>query len=283
MKILSFERDGTAGYGVVSGDGVIDLTSRIGAEYPTLRALLAAEALGEAESAAAGAAADFGLNDITFLPLIPEPRKIICVGLNYHAHIEETGNRPQDHPLLFVRFFDSQVGHLQPLVKPSNSDNFDYEGELAVIIGRHARHVSEADALSHVAGYSIYNDGSVRDWQRHTTQYTPGKNFPGSGGFGPWMVTSDEIPDPAKLSLTTRLNGAVMQQATTDMMIFNVPYLISYISEFINLEPSDVIVTGTPSGVGMGRKPPVYMKAGDELEIEISGIGTLRHPVINEK
>jgi 2-keto-4-pentenoate hydratase/2-oxohepta-3-ene-1,7-dioic acid hydratase in catechol pathway len=188
----------------------------------------------------------------------------------------------EEFPVIFVRFESSHVGHLEPILRPKVSQQFDYEGELAVIIGKEGRYIPADAALDYVAGYSIYNDGSVRDWQRHTHQYTPGKNFPSSGAFGPWLVTSDKIPDPAKLRLTTRLNGKVVQDSGIDDLLFDVPSLIAYCSNFTTLLPGDVIVTGTPGGVGAARKPPLWMKPGDTIEVEISEIGTLRNPVAQE-
>jgi 2-keto-4-pentenoate hydratase/2-oxohepta-3-ene-1,7-dioic acid hydratase in catechol pathway len=281
MRLMSFQAGGTTSFGAVNGDGVVDLKKALGGRHDDLRSLIAAGALDEAAKAAGGAA-DHGLDDVTHLPVIPNPAKIVCVGLNYEDHRIETGREPTGFPVLFPRFANCQVGHGQPMVKPRNSDMFDYEGELAVIIGKPARHVSREDALDHVAGYACYNDGSVRDWQSHTHQFLPGKNFTATGGFGPWMVTSDEIPDPSKLTLTTRLNGQVVQNANTDQLIFNIPFVISYISSFMELEPGDVIASGTPGGVGMKRNPPLFMKDGDTVEVEITKIGTLVNPIANE-
>ncbi|MCW5752508.1 MAG: fumarylacetoacetate hydrolase family protein, partial [Alphaproteobacteria bacterium] len=247
-----------------------------------LRKVLEAGALHEVADAAKGAKPDRRLADLTLLPPVTDPAKIICVGVNYDEHRKETGRDPSAHPVLFTRWADTQVGHGQAMVKPRNSERFDYEGELAVIIGRECRHAGAADALTFIAGYSCYHDGSVRDWQRHTHQFTPGKNFPATGGFGPWMVTADEVPDPQKLHLTTRLNGQVVQDTPTDLMIFDVRSLIVYISAFTTLRPGDVIITGTPGGVGDKRNPPLYMKGGDVAEVEIRGIGILRNPIVNE-
>jgi len=280
MKLASFRLRNKDTYGAVVDGGVIDLGTRL--KYPDLRALLAAGALGEAAAAVKGAKADAKIVDIDFLPVLPNPGKIICVGLNYKTHREETGRSETENPALFVRFADSQTAHLQPLVKPKASDKLDYEGELAVIIGKPGRHVPAEKALDIVAGYSCYNDGSVRDWQNHTMQWTAGKNFPKTGSFGPWMVTSDEIPDPSRLTLTTRLNGNVMQHTTTDLLIWPIDVLIKYISTFTELKPGDVISTGTPGGVGFKRNPPVFMKAGDTVEIEISSIGILENPIVAE-
>lgn len=280
MKLASFRLQNKDTYGVVIDGGVIDLGKRL--KYPDLRALLAAGAVAEVAAAVDGAKADAQIVDITFLPVLPNPGKIICVGLNYKTHREETGRSETENPALFIRFADSQTSHLQPLIKPKASDKLDYEGELAVIIGKPGRHVPADKALGIVAGYSCYNDGSVRDWQNHTMQWTAGKNFPKTGSFGPWMVTTDEIPDPAKLTLTTRLNGDVMQHTTTDMLIWPIDVLIKYITTFTELRPGDVISTGTPGGVGFKRNPPVFMKAGDTVEVEISSIGILENPIVAE-
>jgi len=283
MKLVTFEVGGTLGYGVVEGTDIVDVSAIMMDRFPDLKSLVAS---GDAVAALSGvdlrAATRHNLDSVTLKPVIPNPDKIICVGLNYEMHRQETGRDESRYPVLFTRFANSQMGHGEPLVRPRQSTKFDYEGELAIVIGKSGRHIPEAEALSYIAGYSCYNDGSVRDWQRHTHQFTPGKNFPSTGGFGPWMVTADEIADPTKLELTTRLNGAVMQSATIDMMIFSIPHQIAYCSEFTELVPGDVIVTGTPGGVGARRDPPVFMKAGDVAEIEISGIGILRNPVVDE-
>ncbi|HUT48917.1 MAG TPA: fumarylacetoacetate hydrolase family protein [Alphaproteobacteria bacterium] len=282
MKLTSFARGGAPSWGAVVDGGIVDLGKAMGGKYPTLRSAIEGNALKEAAAAADGASPDASLDEVTLLPVIPDPDKILCVGLNYKSHIEETGRSDSDYPTIFTRFTNTQVGHGQPMIRPKDSDNYDYEGELALIIGTGGRHISEADALKHIAGYSCYNDGSIRDWQRHTSQFTPGKNFPGTGGFGPWMVTADEIPDPASMHLMTRLNGEVMQDATTDLLVFTVPVLIHYISTFTELVPGDVIVTGTPGGVGFKRNPPVFMKDGDTVEIEIDKIGILSNPIADE-
>jgi 2-keto-4-pentenoate hydratase/2-oxohepta-3-ene-1,7-dioic acid hydratase in catechol pathway len=282
MKLVSFVAQGRPSYGVVKGTGVIDLGNRLGDHWPTLRALLTAGALAEAERAGRDAAPDLSLEGLELAPVIPDPDKIICVGLNYRDHVAETGRTVTAKPALFARFAGSQVGHLRPLVKPVVSDEFDYEGELAVVIGKGGRHIPAEHALEHVAGYSCYNEGSVRDWQRHTTQYLAGKSFAGTGGFGPWLVTADEIPDPTRLTLETRLNGQVVQHTTTDLMITPVAEQIAYISTMLPLLPGDVIVSGTPGGVGAKRTPPLFMRPGDVAEVEISGIGVLRNPVVAE-
>ncbi len=273
MKLTSFAAGARAGYGAVTDAGVVDLGSRL--RYPDLRALLAAGALDEARQSAAGAKPDYPLTGVTLLPVIPNPDKIVCVGLNYEDHRVETGRDRTEHPALFLRVAGSQVGHGQPMLCPKESTMFDYEGEIAVIIGRPGRRIPQARAYEHVAGYACYNEGSVRDWQRHTVQWTAGKNFAKTGAFGPWMVTADEIPGGTRMKLVTRLNGEEMQHATTDQMIFKIPRLIEYISTFTALTPGDVIVTGTPGGVGSRRNPPVWMKPGDTVEIEVDKVGKL--------
>jgi 2-keto-4-pentenoate hydratase/2-oxohepta-3-ene-1,7-dioic acid hydratase in catechol pathway len=282
MKLVSFVIAGRASYGVVQDGGVVDLGRRVGDRWPTLKSLLAAGALAEIQRLANTIGPDLPLEDMEFAPVIPDPDKIICIGLNYRDHVAETGRPMTEKPALFARFAGSQIGHLRPLVKPSVSDEFDYEGELAVIIGKSGRHIPAHRALEYVAGYSCYNEGSIRDWQRHTSQFLAGKSFAGTGGFGPWMVTTDEIPDPSSLILETRLNGQVVQHSPTNCMITPVPEQIAYISTMLPLLPGDVIVSGTPGGVGVKRTPPLFMRPGDVAEVEISGIGILRNPVIAE-
>jgi 2-keto-4-pentenoate hydratase/2-oxohepta-3-ene-1,7-dioic acid hydratase in catechol pathway len=279
MRLMSFEHDGLAGFGVVVGDGVVDASTRLAGRPRGLREALAAGALPELARLTT-LQPDFALAEVEFAPVIPDAAaKLLCVGVNYLPHIKEMGRERPERPVLFVRFADSIVGHGQPLTKPRESEQFDFEGELAVVIGKRARRVSKERALDHVAGYACFNDGSVRDYQRHSQQFTPGKNFHRSGAFGPWLVTADEIPDPRQLTLTTRLNGAVMQHESVGELCFDVPALIEYCSTWTQLEPGDVIVTGTPGGVGAGRKPPLWMKPGDTVEVEISGIGALRNAV----
>ncbi|MEI6301252.1 MAG: fumarylacetoacetate hydrolase family protein [Betaproteobacteria bacterium] len=278
MKLLSFSRNNKATWGVATDAGVIDC----GSLFPTLRAALEANGLDKVKAFAAGRAADAKLTDITFLPVIPDPGKIICVGLNYQDHVKETKRDNTENPALFIRLAESQVGHNQPILLPPESTHLDFECEIAVIIGKAGRRISEKDSWSHVAGYAPYNDGSVRDWQRHTIQWTAGKNFSKTGGFGPWMMTRDEIADDEELSIETRLNGQVMQHSTTKHMIFSIPVLIKYISTFTSLQPGDVIVTGTPGGVGARREPPVWMKAGDKVEIELGKVGVLVNTIAKE-
>lgn len=282
MKLVSFSRNGQQGYGAVTDKGVVNLSAVMGSRFADLKALLAADALAEAATVAAQRTADFALADAVLLPVIPNPGKIWCCGLNYGEHVRESNREVTEQPTFFLRVADSQVGHEQAMVRPPESTQFDYEAEIAVVIGRPGRRIAEADAGKHVAGYACYNDGSVRDWQRHTSQWGPGKNFWRTGGFGPWMVTADEIPFDTVMTLSTRLNGVEMQRATTDMLIHSIARQIAYVSTIAPLEPGDVIVTGTPGGVGARRTPPVWMKAGDVCEIEVDRVGVLRNPIADE-
>jgi 2-keto-4-pentenoate hydratase/2-oxohepta-3-ene-1,7-dioic acid hydratase in catechol pathway len=276
MKLASFSVHGRRSFGIVEGDRIIDIGGGL-----DLRAALASGKIRELANRK-GEAASFPTNEIAWLPVIPNPDKILCIGLNYETHRLETGRRESAHPTIFLRLANTQTGHQTNLLRPKVSRDFDYEGELAVIIGRPGRYIPEQEAFAHVAGYACYNEASVRDWQMHTNQYTPGKNFPRTGGFGPWMTTADEIPDVSSLTLKTRLNGVVMQDARLDQLIFPIPRLIAYCSSFTPLEAGDVICTGTPGGVGFKRTPPAYMKAGDRVEVEISGVGTLANGVEDE-
>ncbi len=281
MRWLSFERDGEATFGLVKDDGVVD-ARRLAPELADLKAAVAAGRLAEMAQAAAGVPADLLLASLTFLPVIPNPGKILCAGLNYRAHQAETGRGGEPYPTIFVRFATAQVAHNQAMWRPRESANLDFEGEIALIIGRGGRRIAKENWLDHVAGFAPYNDGSVRDWQRHTSQFTPGKNFARTGGFGPWMMTPDEVGDPAAMEVTTRLNGEVVQNATASQMVFSFADLVAYCSTFTDLEPGDVIVTGTPGGVGAARTPPLWMKAGDRVEIEIKPVGTLVNEVVDE-
>ena len=277
MRWLSFEVAGRESFGFLGEDDVLtDVGARGG--FPDLKAAIAADALAQLAS-------DVGndripLSDIRYLPTIPNPDKVLCVGLNYRAHQEETGRGGEGVPTIFTRFAASQMGHLEPMVRPRESATLDYEGEIAMIIGRPGRRIARADALSHVAGFSIYNDGSVREYQRQTSQFTPGKNFSATGGFGPWMMTPDEIGDLDDMEITTRLNGEVMQNARASLLVHGFAELIGFCSIFTELVPGDVIVTGTPGGVGAARTPPVFMDDGDSIEIEVKPIGRLVNPVI---
>ena len=284
MRFIRF--DDAQGVGLaIEANGAAHGLHESDAGFPgTLAALLAR---GGGALRAAGEALAVGplvdLAKVKLLPPLPAPPKIICVGLNYRDHSAESGFKQPDYPTLFTRFATSLVGHGAPVVRPKVSDKFDYEGELVAVIGAGGRHISKDKALDHVAGYSLFNDVSVRDYQFKSPQWTIGKNFDGTGPFGPVFVTADELPAGAKgLRLQTRLNGQIMQDANTDDMVFDIATLIAIISEAITLESGDVIVTGTPSGVGQSRKPPVFMKAGDRIEVEIEKIGVLSNPVVDE-
>jgi len=279
MKLASFEIGGRASYGVVVGDKVFDLGRRLNARYPGLRSAIAAGLVDAASTPTD--APDYALAEVTLLPPVPDPQKIICIGLNYRAHAAEGGFKVPEFPSVFSRFTNTLVASGLPLVKPRSSGDFDYEGELAIIIGRGGRHIPDAAALGHVFGYTCFNDGSVRDYQfKHSL--TAGKNHPCTGGLGPWIVTSDEIPDPSRLTLITRVNGREVQRKGTDDMIFDVPAIIAYVSGWTTLCPGDVIATGTPEGVGFARKPPLWLVPGDIVEVDISGIGVLINHVVAE-
>jgi 2-keto-4-pentenoate hydratase/2-oxohepta-3-ene-1,7-dioic acid hydratase in catechol pathway len=279
MKLASYVADGRNCFGVVSGDGVVTVNGQLG--YASLRDALAGDGLAAIRQAARDAQPDHKLADVRMLPAIPNPNKILCAGINYRSHAAETGRALPKQPSMFVRFTDTLVGHDGEMVRPSISDNFDFEGELAVVIGRGGRHIPAERALQHVAGYTCFIDGSVRDYQKFSV--TSGKNFPSTGPLGPWVVTTDELADPTKLTLTTRLNGKQVQHSGTDLLIYSVPQIIAFCSDFTTLMPGDVIATGTPEGVGHSRNPPLWMKGGDVLEVEISGIGTLRSRIVDER
>jgi 2-keto-4-pentenoate hydratase/2-oxohepta-3-ene-1,7-dioic acid hydratase in catechol pathway len=276
VKLVSFENDG-AQWGVVRDDGVIDGRSLLGGRVKGLRHLLEMELLAKARAEAQGALATRSLEELTLLPVVPDAGKCFCIGLNYADHASETGKASPDRPRIFIRSVQSLIGAGAPVLRPRASEQLDFEGELALVIGKSGRHIPKAQALDHVAGYTCFMDGSIRDWQKHST--TAGKNFEATGPLGPMLVTVDEIQDPGALELTTRLNGEVVQQANTAQMIHTIPALIQYLSTMVTLQPGDVICTGTPKGVGSRRTPPLWMRPGDVIEVEISGIGLLRNPV----
>lgn len=274
MRYVSFTRpDGKASFGRLDGQTVFDL----GGAYASLKAAIAADALA---SLADGEA--FALDAVRLLPVIPDPDKILCVGLNYASHVAETGREQKEHPAIFTRYADSLIAEGEAMVRPPESVRFDYEGEVAIIIGKKGRRIAPENAWDHIAGYAPFNDGSIRDWQRHNIQFTPGKTWPGTGGFGPALVTPDEIADLGAQRVQTRLNGELVQDQPISDMIWDIPTIIAYCSAFTDLNPGDVIATGTPGGVGDKRKPALYMKAGDVVEISVGVIGTLTNPVIDE-
>jgi 2-keto-4-pentenoate hydratase/2-oxohepta-3-ene-1,7-dioic acid hydratase (catechol pathway) len=283
MKFLSFVRENTPSFGASSSeDLVVDLGARLGcADLGDALRRFGRDYLCDL---ALRGAADFRLTDIDrWRPVVSDPRCIACVGLNYEEHRVEAGRPQTVHPTVFLRLPSSQVGHLQPIVVPAEAPGgLDYEGEIAVIIGRQGRRIRPEQAWEHVLGLACYNDSSAREWQSHSTQWSPGKNFPGTGAFGPWLVTTDEIAETQRLALSTRLNGQLLQQADTSMMIFPIPELVAYISTFTELYPGDVIVTGTPGGVGFKRNPPLLMKPGDVVEVEVEQVGVLRNPIAAE-
>ena len=276
MKLASYIHHGRKSYGIYTEAGIIDLGQKIGQQYPTLKDLLQWDALDVAQQYV-DYPADITDKDITFLPVIEEPGKIFCVGMNYaekRKEFSETNNAPT----LFIRFPDSQTGHARPVIKPNLTEEFDYEGELAVIIGKAGENINRSDALSHVAGYSCYMDGSVRDWQH--AWFTAGKNWRQTGAFGPYMTTVDESPDPHALSIQTYLNGMLVQNDSTASMIHKVADLIAYISTFTMLSPGDVIITGSPGGVGKKRNPPLFMHEGDCVEVAIEKLGRLTNTIV---
>lgn len=284
MKFLSYTSNGQRGLAVET-DGVFTGLTEDAADYPGALLDLLRQG-GDALAAAARILAggdQVNLAKVSFRPPVEEAEKIVCVGLNYTDHSAESGFKQPDFPTLFARFNSSLIGHGAPIVRPEVSEQLDYEGELVAVIGREARNVPESEALAHVAGYSIFNDASIRDFQTRAPQWTAGKNFDDTGAFGPFFVTADALPEGcAGLTLTTRLNGTVVQQASIDQMVFPVARLIAICSSFMTLKPGDVIVTGTPSGVGLARKPQLWMKHGDICEVEIEGIGTLINPIRDE-
>lgn len=280
MRLLSFLFNGQLHVGVMKGDGIIDLSKHdVGR---SVKHLLQHGALDKVAELREKLAADVSPGDVRFLPPVLKPNKILCIGVNYRKHVLEMGRELPEHPWVFVRFADSFVGHDAAMIRPAVSDKYDFEGELAVVIGRSAHRVPAASAMDFVAGYCCLNDGSIRDYQRHSGQFTAGKNFLSSGSMGPWLVTKDDIADVENLQLETRLNGELMQSSSTGDLIFDIPTLIEYCSTFTRLEPGDVIATGTPGGVGTARTPPVWMRPGDTIEVSVSEVGQLRNTIADE-
>lgn len=276
MRLVSFTTEQDCGYGLVDQAGLRPANASLRARHSDLRALLAADALAELPSNLDPAVP---LDSVTLLSPIPNPDKILCVGLNYAAHIKETGRDKPAYPAIFTRYPSSLRGHGEPLLRPAVSEEFDYEGELAVIIGKEGRNIRAEDAAQHIAGYSCFNDGTIRDFQRHTSQFWSGKSFDDSGAMGPWIVTRDELPDPEAQHLRTVLNGKEVQSTPISDLAFSIGEIIAYLSTVTRLLPGDIIATGTPGGVGRFRNPPLYMFAGDRIEVEITGIGTLSNPI----
>ena len=282
MNFISFLNNNEESFGIVFNNKVTDLTGQIN-NIKSLKELIQFNCLEEGRSYAKNNPGDIDINSIKLLPVIPNPSKIICVGLNYHEHVKETEKTIADNPVTFQRFNDSQVAHLENMIIPKASDNLDFEGEMALIMKDSESHLSEDDALKYIAGYSCYNDGSVRDWQRHTkSTFGMGKNFKKTGSFGPHMVLAQDIDDYKQLTIKTYLNGEVMQSASLSQLIFDLPFLISYVSKALPWRAGDVLVTGTPGGVGFKRNPPIYLKEGDKVDITISEIGTLSNTLQNE-
>jgi 2-keto-4-pentenoate hydratase/2-oxohepta-3-ene-1,7-dioic acid hydratase in catechol pathway len=280
MRLASFSIGAKASYGAMIGDGIVDLGARAGTRWPTLRTAIAAGKIDDLRDLAAKHGADHALSDIRFAPILPDADKVMCIGKNYRDHAEETGSELPENPRVFLKHHSAIVAHQEPVVRPKVSDHFDFEGELTVVIGKPGRHIARERALDHVAGYTLLNDGSIRDYQQHSL--FAGKNFERTSGFGPCMTTADEIPNPAKLTLMTRLNGAEVQKSGVDKLLYDIPFLISYLSRVTTLQPGDCIATGTPAGVGSRRKPPLWMQPGDTIEVEVAEIGVLRNPVIAE-
>lgn len=279
MKLISFRHGAIDSYGLVDDQKVLDLGAVAGAEAPDLKAALAKGLL---PTLAARPAPVLPLSSVTLLPVLPNPGKIFCVGHNYEKHRQETGRAKVGHPSIFTRFADTLTAHRAPIVRPRVSTSLDFEGELAIVIGKGGRYIPEDEAMAHIAGFTCANDASVRDWQWHTQQFTPGKNFPSTGALGPVLVTPDEITDLPAVTVTTRLNGQVVQHAPLADLIFPLPVIMSYLSSFSPLSPGDVILTGTPGGVGAKREPPLWMKPGDVVEVDISGVGLLRNEIVDE-
>lgn len=277
MRYLTFRIDGQTRWGRVDSNRVTPLDGF----FPSLKAAIEAGAIATGDFAKAPGSS-LAVSEIEYLPVLPDPAKILCVGLNYEEHRRETGRNQVAHPTIFTRFADSQIGHGAPITRPRESTQLDYEGELAIVIGKGGRRIPAGSASEHIAGYSCYNDASVRDWQAHTTQFIPGKNFPGTGAFGPCLVTPEEFGAPGPQRLQTRLNGRVVQNAALAQMIFPIGVIIEYCSSFTPLHCGDVILTGTPGGVGVKRTPQVFMSPGDQIEVEIEGIGVLHNNVVGE-
>jgi 2-keto-4-pentenoate hydratase/2-oxohepta-3-ene-1,7-dioic acid hydratase in catechol pathway len=285
MRLLSFAVGDYVSFGAVNGEGIVDLGRLLGEQYPTLGAVLRAGELHRALSLGGTSKPTIALAEVRYLPTVTDPEKIICIGINYpdrNAEYKDGAEAPK-YPSVFMRTPGSLVGHLEPIVNPLESKQLDYEGEIVLVIGKAGRRIAAADAWQHVAGLALMNEGSVRDWLRHSKfNVTPGKNFERSGSFGPWLVTADEIPAGAQLRLTTHVNGELRQEDTTANLIFPFARLIEYLSSFMRLLPGDVIATGTPTGAGARFDPPKYLRGGDVVEVHVPELGTLRNTVVDE-
>lgn len=284
MKLLSYQSADRRSWGALVDGEIIDLAAA-NPGWPTLAFALGdagTDGIGRAVTAAANTAHRVALDSVELLPVVPDPQKILCVGLNFEKHRIETGRERTEHPVIFTRFPDTFVGHRARLVRPAESERFDFEGEVAVVIGRGGRRIAQENALDHIAGVTCLNDGSIRDFQSHTHQFTPGKNFPATGSMGPWLVTLDEITDLTELELTTRLNGAEVQRASLSDLTYSIPEIVAYCSSWTELRPGDVIATGTPGGIGARREPPLWMEPGDLCEVGVAGIGVLRNAIVDE-
>ena len=288
MKFISFKHNGAACYGAVKNGRVVDLGSRLGESFPDLISFIERDGMAAARDMVDGESGDFDYDALELLPVVPNPGKIFCIGLNYHDHVAEAdralgGREVPKKPMVFARWPESLTSHRAPILRPKVSEQLDWEAELLVVIGKRVPRYTPVDhALDYVFGYSAMNEACLRDYQFHSRQLTPGKNFANTGSVGPWLVTADELPDPQNLDIEMRLNGEVMQSANTSGMVFSVAQLISYISEWLPLNPGDLIASGTMGGVGFARKPPVFMKPGDHAEVTISGIGTLTNTIEDE-
>ena len=281
MKLISYRRGLRAHFGIVTDGGVVELTDKVAGAADLATLLADPHLLAQARQLAAGKA-DYPFDSVALEPVIPKPGKVVCVGINYVEHAHEAGRKIGQYPVIFQRYSETLIAHGAPLLRPKASSQFDFEAELAVVIGKGGAHIDPANAMEHVAGYTCFNDASVRDWQFHTHQYGMGKNFAGTGALGPWLVTSDEIANYRDLTVTGRLNGEQLQSGKLSELAFDIPALIAYISQALPWNPGDILATGTPSGIGFKRTPPIFLEAGGVFEVTIAGIGTLSNPVVDE-
>ncbi|MBT7956916.1 MAG: fumarylacetoacetate hydrolase family protein [Rhodospirillaceae bacterium] len=284
MRVISYSHSGTDGLGIMVDDKGFVALAGVAPDLPTtMMALLNLDDWQDKVAAAVeGKAADLSIDEVQLLPLVSDTPVLWCVGVNYKEHQDETGRGAQEEPMFFIRTNHGLIGAYDPIIRPNCSDMLDFEGELAVIIGKGGRHISKEKAHEHIAGYSIFNDGTIRDWQRHTIQFCPGKNFEGTGPFGPWLMTPDEFGDPYAQELTTRLNGEQVQHTSIADMDHKIDKQIEYLSTVHTLRPGDVISTGTPGGVGSRREPPLWMKPGDTVSVEITGLGIIENKIEQE-